>query len=200
VPAANDSSTLGDLLGGHTQAAVVRDPNTNTSSSTMAGSKPRGLKRCTCGHFVTELGAAPINRCAITMQSILLHYFLLYHVPRGYWFNGVEDVQMQRKKISMLCPSAEVLYHESPHDQLVSPFLWHAPEKGPGHHPDDKIVVKHLHRKDRRSKDKKGGKSFRSVLLRGPENANQSAYRRSGSTNRTNTGYKMVVYQVMVTA
>jgi hypothetical protein len=184
VPAANDSSTLGDLLGGHTQAAVVRDPNTNTSSSTMSGSKPRGLKRCTCGHFVTELGAAPINRCAITMQSMLLHYFLLYHVPRG----------------SMLCPSAEVLYHESPHDQLVSPFLWHAPEKGPGHHPDDKIVVKHLHRKDRRSKDKKGGKSFRSVLLRGPENANQSAYRRSGSTNRTNTGYKMVVYQVMVTA
>lgn len=57
-----------------------------------------GLSRCTCGKFVGELGAAPIDR--------------------GYWFGGVKDVEHQRQKISSLCPTAELYYKETPDTEV----------------------------------------------------------------------------------
>jgi len=167
MPAVNDSSVLGDVISS-ARHAPLGGLNGTTGGSNAA--RRRGLERCTCGHFVGELGAAPINR--------------------GYWFGGSQDVSHQREKLSMLCPSAEVLYQESSHD-IVSPFIWTGLENF-----EDKIVVKQIHRKDRRSKNKKEGKSFRSILLRGPENGNGTSTRHGlKSTNKTKRGYKMVVYQ-----
>jgi hypothetical protein len=119
----------------------------------------------------------------------------------------VEDVDRQRKKISSLCPSEEVLYQESK-ENLVSPFLWspydHSSSKEQaamlGNH--DKIVVKRIHRKDKRSKNKKTGKSFRSILLRGPADSGNSSSNGTVTRphflrpNATKAGFKMVVYQV----
>ena len=75
---------------------------------------------------------------------------------RGYWFGGVEDVQRLRGKIVSLCPNDDVMYQESTHN-LVAPNLLARPTNGSDAF-DDKIIVKHIHRKDKRHRKKKGGK------------------------------------------
>lgn len=128
---------------------------------------------------------------------------------RGYWFGGVEDVQRQRDKISSLCPSEEVLYHESAHESHELSIIWALPDNtsasggGKSDVGHDQIVVKQIQRKDRRSKSKKSGKSFRNILLRGPEGGyNHSASRQrnrtaSGRNSTAGRTFKMVVYQVL---
>ena len=122
---------------------------------------------------------------------------------RGYWFGGVEDVQRLRGKIVSLCPNDDVMYQESTHN-LVAPNLLARPTNGSDAF-DDKIIVKHIHRKDKRHRKKKGGKSFKNILLRSrtpSPSSNMPVFSKLNSSeglrNYTKTKFKMVVYQVNI--
>ncbi len=66
-----------------------------------------------------------LQAIVIEVTTNMIGYVADCVLNRGYWYDGVEEVQQHREKIANLCPADEVSHHESMHSHSSVPFVWY---------------------------------------------------------------------------